>query len=501
MVNSMENKSLWLDGVLNSKVKKLRKNINVDVLIIGGGMTGLATAYYLRNSKLKVCLAEQNEVGTGVSSKTTGKINYLQETVYGELTKRYSFRVAEEYYNSQKYAIRELKRIILNEKIKCDLERVSSYVFTDDLEEVENLKFEKRILEQIGVNVFEHNIIQDFKCKYALSVDDTFVFHPVKFMYALKEIIKNKGIKVYEKTKICKVIKKNGYYNCLTKNGQIRAKKVIFACHYPFFLFPYLIPFKVYNEKSYVTASLTDKYEKETFITSTLPCKSVRYHRDGDIYKIYLSNSHNICDNLNTKANMEKTILEARKLNLEPKFIWINDDMMTVDKMPYIGRIKKDNDNLLIGTGYNTWGMTNSILAGRILSDIIFGKKNDYERLFFPLRVNFINYFDEYLENIGSSVKGFTCNKIIKNKCWYPRNVRFEMRNGKNVAIYNDGEKEHIVLSNCPHMGCTLIFNDLEKTWDCPCHASRFDIDGKCIKGPSCYDISFNSEDEVEEEL
>lgn len=314
-------------------------------------------------------------------------------------------------------------------------------------------------------------------------------------MYSLKNICEKNNIKIYEQTKILNIKKENNSYICNTENSKIKAKKVIIAWHYPFFLLPYMMPLKVYNEKSYITASITNKYKKETFITSKIPTKSIRYHKEKDPYIIYLSNSHGISNNLNIKSNFNKTLKEVKKLKLHPECIWSNEDLITVDKMPYIGKIEKNNNNLLLGTGYNTWGMTNGILAGCILSDMVLGKHNKYESLTDPLRtINLVNT-GNVLINIEKSAKGFIENKVNKNKKWYNKNIKFETRNGKNIAIYNDGKKEHLVYSTCPHMKCTLIFNEIEKTWDYPCHASRFDLDGKCIKGPSNYDISYKEKD------
>lgn len=136
----MEYKSLWVSGIKYRKVKELKKNIDVDVLIIGGGMTGLNCAYGLRDSKLKVCLVEQNRIGMGVSSRTTGKINYLQECIYSDLEKFNSFDTAKNYLESQLEAIKKIRNIIKKEKISCDLDRVASYVLAFNDEEYFKLK-------------------------------------------------------------------------------------------------------------------------------------------------------------------------------------------------------------------------------------------------------------------------------------------------------------------------------------------------------------------------
>lgn len=487
----MKNKSIWLDNIKNKKPQKLKKDISVDVLIIGGGMTGLNTAFHLRNTNYKIALVDQNRIGEGVSARTTGKITYLQETVYQEIEKNYSYDFALKYLKSQKLAIRKIKSIIYKYKIKCDFDKSKSYIFTDDKKEIKKIKYERNLLKKMGVNVEEHHKIDNnFKCRYAISVNDTYVFNCVKYMKSLKEII-SPYIDIYETTRIREIKRLPNSYLCLTDEYKIKARKIVLACHYPFFIKPFFMPFKVTNEKSYIIASKINEYKKVNYITSTIPTKSIRYHKDKKKYLIYASNSHNICNDLNDKKMIKKVLHEASKLNMNADYLWTNDDLLTIDKIPYIGRVEKNNNSLLIGTGYNTWGMTNSIVASLILSDLIKEKKNEFEELFNPLRINICTDIDSYLTNIGNNAKSFIQNKLVKNKLWYSDSVTFENRNGKNIAIYEDENGSHIVYSTCPHMKCTLIFNELEKTWDCPCHASRFDIDGKCIKGPSTYDISY----------
>ena len=161
---------------------------------------------------------------------------------------------------------------------------------------------------------------------------------------------------------------------------------------------------------------------------------------------------------------------------------------MTIDFLPYIGKV---NNNLYIGTGYNTWGMTNGVLAGKILSDIILGRDNKCIELFKPKRFRFLAIFSEILI-LGSSAYSFIKTRLSRNKRWYSSGVCFKKLGGREVGIYTDLEGEkHMVYNLCPHLKRRLIFNEVEKTWDCPCHGSRFDINGKCIEGPSNYDISY----------
>ena len=156
---------------------------------------------------------------------------------------------------------------------------------------------------------------------------------------------------------------------------------------------------------------------------------------------------------------------------------------MTNDSLPYIGEIEH---NMYIGTGYNTWGMTNGILAGKVISDLILNKKSEYEELFNPKRINMKMFGMGIIDGYYNAV-GFVKGMLSKYE-----DIKYEKIDGKEVAIYVDENGTHKVYTKCPHMGCKLIFNEKEKTWDCPCHASRFDIDGKVISGPSNESISIN---------
>ena len=484
----MQNKSIWLDNYKDNNVKELEKDLTLDILIIGGGITGISTLYNLRKSKLKIALVEKDLIGHSTTGHTTGKINYLQELIYYDLEKKYNLDVVKLYLESQLTAIKEIVNTIKKEKIDCNLEKVTSYVYTNKQEDIDKLKREKEILESFNIKVNEsQNINLPLNSLYAISVLDTYVFHPLKYLKSLKDICVHNNKEIYEKTNIINITKENDYYICNTLKYKIKTKKIILASHYPSFLIPYLFPIKTSIEKSYMTASLSN-HLKDTYITSSLPTTSIRFYEDKKSYLIYLSSSSKICNNLDEKSNFSKAIKETNKLNLKPEYLWKNDDILTVDKLPYIGYIKNNDNTLLIGTGYNTWGMTNGTLAGLLLSDLINNKENKYVSLCSPLRISLTDT-GSILANMYFSAKGYIQNKIVKNKNWYPGFIKIE--NG--IATYNDGKNIYKVYNKCPHMGCSLIFNEVNQTWDCPCHASRFDLEGNCIKGPSNYNISYKN--------
>lgn len=487
----MEYESLWLKGIDEGKIKSLSGNLDVDVLIVGGGMTGLSTAYHLKDSNLKVALVDRNLVAHGVSSKTTGKLTYLQDLIYTKIKKNYSQDFVKMYFNSQVDAISLVDQIISSNHISCDFEKVDSFIFTNNQKEIKKLKNEKKLLEDMGVKVRESNLPINFPSLYAISVHDTAVFHPVKYLLALKNICIKHNIDIYENTCISNMVKRNNKYYCKTSNGIITCNKVVIACHYPFFLLPFFFPIKGHIERSYLSASLVNKNRKFSAIDTSLCTNSMRYHSSfSKSYFIYLSGSHVLGNNMNAKKKFKKLGDNLSDLSLKPEYIWSNHDIITNDSLPYIGCVRPGDNTLLIGTGYNTWGMTNGSIAGKILSDLILEQENKYVPLFDPHRSSFAANLKNIPLNICYSVKPYVQNFFVKNKKWYSENIYFKTVNGKSIGIFDDGNDTHCVDNVCPHMKCNLVFNESEKTWDCHCHGSRFSLDGKCIQGPSKYDIS-----------
>ena len=494
--------SFWEKDLDNSILPSLKKDIEIDTLIIGGGIAGLTALYYLKD-KEDVFLVDANKVGSGVTKNTTGKLTYLQNTIYSDLINNIDYETAVNYLDSQKKAIELAKEIIKKEKIDCSLEKVTSYVFTNKKSEVKKLKQEYEFLSEQKKNqstnitsqfssFYENNIQQNttnvnsdklplsIPYIYAISVPDTYVFHPIKYINHLKKITKDK---IYENTKITKIIAKNNKYICYSENNKIIANKVIIACHYPFFLLPFCFPLKSHIEKSYIIVKKVKENPKLSCINVTNPSISIRYYEENkNVYQICLACSHKTSKNQEESLSFDKV---KQIFNCEDKDIvasWSNVDIITDDKMPYIGEIKK---NMYLATGFNTWGMTNGILAAYMLSRYVLGESIPYKDLFSLKRSNFYQ-IKSFFPNIWGSIISYRKKRDNNTSLIYTK------KNGQDIAIYKDkNNKKHIVLAKCPHLGCRLLFNEKELTWDCPCHSSRFTIDGYSIKGPSLKDICY----------
>lgn len=445
--------SIWKDYSKKTNYNRLDKDIDVDVLIIGGGITGVSALYHLKDSNMKVALVEQNKVAYSTTGNSTGKLSFLQNDLLDKIRKYSGDKNTFNYLEYVIEGMNKMVKLINDKKIDCDLTKVDSYLYTNKENEIDILKGLSKFLNNRGINTKEvsNNLVES---KYMFSVDNTYMINPIKFVYGL---LKDNNYPIYENTSILKIEKKKDCYISYTKDNKIKSKWVVIASHYPYFIKPLFFPIKVNLEKSYISASKKKK-DPLSLISYSNPFISIRTYKD---YLIYLSNSHNINKNVDDLKNFNELIKKVSDLKLKPDYVWSNIDIMTPDGMPYIGRIK---GNMLISTGYNTWGLISGFMGGYILSDIINKKKNKYIELFSPNR-NSLGFISTYFSNIVKNIEGYI--------------------NGIN----NNVDASNKLVSKCPHAKCGLRFNEIEHTWDCPCHGSRFDINGKCISGPANRDI------------
>ncbi len=482
--------SLWSKNITN-KLNSNKPGTKYDVLIIGGGLSGISTAYYLKDSKLNICLIESNKIAGGTTSLTTGKITYLQDTIYSDLESIHNFNISKKYLESQLYASKLIKDNIKKYNIDCDYIENDSYIFSDKDEDKTKIDKEYEFFKKANIDAQLVDKLPDsFPSTYALKVKNTAVFNPVKYINKLVNIIGD-NIKICENVRALNITKENDYYVVKTTENDIRAKYVVVCTHYPFFVVPGLIPFKTHVEKSHVIASKIKEIKKFNAISIGKNIYSIRYHKDKDSYIVFAGESYKMSNHINydeRQKELEKKFKDNFRSDID--YRWSIHDLTSNDLLPIIGKVNDVNPNLLIATAFNKWGMTNGVLSGKILSDIILGNNNEYIDLFNPKRditiKRCINFFIDGF-NISKIYLG---TKLNKNKSFYNDKVKFENIDGKSYGIYIDNNLEkHIIRNLCPHMKCSLVFNYMDKTWDCPCHGSRFDIDGNVIKGPSVYDI------------
>ena len=463
------NKSIW--SYNKSNYNYTRKNIECDVLIIGGGMCGMSTALMLRDIDKKVVLIDSNRIGSGITGKSTGKISVMQEYNYQNISK-ISKKNADNYLKSQVYSVKKIVRLINDYNIPCDLTRNSSYIFTNYNDNIEKVVSEKNILDKVLKCDVIYKLPNGYPCLYGIKTDHSFVFNPIKYINHVKKICSD-TIDFFEYTRAINLSRKLDYFLIKTNKNKIRAKKVIICTHYPIFVKKLVFPIITNITKEYVLCAETDKSYNSNMISNDDKVVSIRYYND---YIIYASGDNLLGDRLNHKKNINNVIKDFRRhFNYPIKYTWYNYDITSSDYLPIIDEVEKD---IFVATAFNKWGISNSVLAASIISDRIKGVKNKYSDLFSINRKSLIN---------SSCIKNIFDNVVTYFK---PKRINYEVVDGVKYAVYVDSDgNKHRIINKCPHLGCGLIFNEVDKTWDCPCHGSRYDLDGNVIHGPSSLSI------------
>lgn len=410
--------SLWLtENKNNSKFESLSKNINTDVCIIGAGIFGMTCGYYLSKAGLNVSIIEKNEIGHKTTGHTTAKITSQHGLFYTYLVETYGEGFAKDYLSANQEAIENIKNIIDDEKINCDFERQSNFVYTTNPNEVAQIKKEVDVLNALG---FPANFVTKtglpFDVAGAVQFKNQAQFNPIKYLNGLTKCISKNNGEIFTNTTVTDVKKIGDNFYIFTPNNVITSKYVILASHYPFVNFPGIYFFKMYQASSYVIGVDVKKtINNGMYITASDPTFSFRTaNYNGKKILLLGGCGHKT----GTPAHYEDTYgtLEnyAKQLypNCEILFRCDTRDCITLDKIPYIGRFSNVMDNIYVGTGFNKWGMTTSNVAANIVCDMIWGKENKYAYVFDSTRVHPIKNRIEVKNMITESVNSLAIKKF-----------------------------------------------------------------------------------------
>lgn len=428
-------KSVWSEEVKLPSFDKLNGNNKTDVLIIGGGLSGILCAYFLEKAGIDYILVEGNKIASGITKNTTAKITALHGLVYDKLIKSFNKELAQKYLRANEDAVRDYFKLC--ENIDCDFEEKSAYTYSiSDREKIEN---EVRAINSIGgVADFCENIELPFKTSGAVRLEKQAQFNPLKFIGQI-----SKNLNIYEDTFIRDITPDKAIFD----SGEINAKKIIVTTHFPFINKHGSYFLKLYQHRSYVIALKNAQNFDGMYVDENDKGLSFRNYED---YLLLGGGGHRTGKNggsFNELINFQKKHYPDAKISYQ----WATQDCMSLDSIPYIGQYSKTTPDLYVATGFNKWGITSSMVAAKILCDMVMGKENEYSDIFSPSR------------NILKPQLASNCFETLTN-FMSPTTKR------------------------CPHLGCALKWNKAEHSWDCPCHGSRFDENGKLIDNPATGD-------------
>ncbi len=529
--------SYWINSEKNKeKYNKLEKNIETDICIIGGGITGISTAYYLTKENLKVTVLDMGKIGFQTTGNSTAKITSQHGLFYKYLKDSKGEDFARLYYDANEDAIKNIKKIVEKENIECDLECQSAYVLAANREEVQKVKDEVEVVRGFGGHA-EYLEREDIDKNLlilnplaAIRFKNQAQFNSYKYTIELAKICKNLGANIYENTKVVDVRDEKDYYYLETEDGyKIKAKYLVITTKYPIINIPGFYFMKMYQSTSYgISIPVKEKLFDGMYITSTNPKVSLRMAKvdnniikdvvDGNIENYAKQDKENrkrVKEKQNSKKDNEYVLIVVgadhktgektdlinsfKKLENIAKQIypegkvedyWNTEDCITLDKIPYIGKYSSMWENAYVATGFNKWGITTSNIAANIITDMIIGRKNRYEDIFISTRVEPVKNRQE----VGNMLKE-TVSSLVLKKFELPESEQASLKNeegkiieieGEKVGAYKDKEgRIYTIVPKCAHLGCELSWNNLDKTWDCPCHGSRYDYTGKMLYGPT----------------
>jgi len=426
------NQPVWENAVERMVFEPLRANVKCDVLIIGGGLAGILCAHLLEEKGIDCILVEAERICGGVNGHTTAKLTYQHGLIYDRLIREFGAERAKMYLEANREALEAYRKICAG--IDCDFEEKDQTVYS--LQGKEKIENEMNALERLGVaaDIMDRLSIP-VSVDAAIRIPGQAQFHPLKFAFNLA-----KKMKIYENTRVLGI--ENG--KAITQLGEIQAKKIIIATHFPFLNKHGFYFLKLFQHRSYVIALENTENVREMIVDEADAGMSFRMYQD----MLLLGGGGHRTGKKGGGWEEIRRFYRRRYPGARERFCWATQDCMTLDRVPYIGQYGRFTPNLYVITGFNKWGMTGAMAGAMMLRDQILGLDNPWSEMFTPWRRMLrpqlaVNGAESFLNLITPTA---------------PR---------------------------CPHMGCALKYNPQEHSWDCPCHGSRFSERGKVLENPA----------------
>lgn len=471
--------------------KKERKKIpdtnvipgqNADVIIVGAGLAGILTAWLLKEKGIRPLVLEAETIGSGQTGNTTAKVTSQHGLIYDRLIRSVGLSRALQYAQANEWAVGNYARLIKERGIDCDWRQTEACLYT--IRDEHSLEREEKAACKLGLSVeLKGKTELPFPVKAALFQKDQGQFMPLAFLDSLAE-----EVPVLQHTAVTNVEAGTVY----TSRGNFTAEHIVMADHFPFRNHPGYYFLRMHQERSYVVAFAQAQQMNNMYLGIDREGLSFRSYRDmillgGGGHRTGVAPAQNPYE-----------LLRARARDFWPNAAecahWSAQDGKTLDGIPYIGRFSSRFSNQYVATGFGKWGMTNSMVAARLIADAIAGEANPWKDAFSPQRFTPKASVGPFLSQTALSVKN-----IALRLFYMPQEAAEQIKKGEGAIVMYHGQKAGVykdetgklfaVSVKCPHLGCRLQWNQAERSWDCPCHGSRFDHTGKKIDNPAQTDL------------
>lgn len=491
--------SPWQSLTANVRPTAFELRSTYDALVIGGGITGLTAALLLQNAGKKVVIAEAHTIGFGTTGGTSAHINTFADTTYKKAESAFGKEGAQLFAEAVNEGFGLIKANITNYRIDCDYESKTGYVYAEDEQQADQFDDVFAGAKAVGVAVnYTIQVPTPIKFQAALEFPGQAQFHPLKYLQALTKAFIAAGGMILEDTKIETLEQHEEIHIGVAGELKIYAKNIVYATHIPPGINTYSLRCAPYRSYVLGVKLRTADYPDALVYDMEEPYHYFRTHViDGEQLLIAGGNDHKTGhdDPEAAFADLEKYIRKNYNVS-SVKYRWSSQYYVPVDGFPYIGQMPEASKGVYCATGYNGNGMMLGSIAGKILADLVQNKESKYEKIFSPSRLKPVAGFTAFVQENADVAYHFIADRFHIHetdslKRLSPGTGKVVEVEGKKIAAYRDDQGEIFALSPvCTHAGCIVNWNGEEKSWDCPCHGARYDINGQVLTGPATLSLS-----------
>lgn len=490
------NKSYWLDLQEGKHYPSLSEDAHIHTLIIGGGLSGLTTAYYLSAVTTNVMIIEADEIGYGSSGRNTGKLSAQHGAIYHKLIQTHGKAIAKDYYMAQKEALESISAIIKEHRIACHYEEKSALLYTAKQENISIIRQEYEAYQTLGIPAqYVNESTYPFSIAAGIRMEHQAGYDPYAYLLGLSDCLDARGIAIYEHSPASLIQKDGSAWQVKVNDHTIYAQHIVSAT-----MTPLLDAFTFYFAKTYPSLShlamIKTTQECQGEMLYSIDDPMVSYHSINKALMLCGGYAHAAGKSDPRDYDAWLSHVYQTWHGEASEWIWDTQDLVSHDHLPLIGPLSDRHPNFFIACGYGKWGNTNANVAAKILSSLILKQENRYAAMFTPSRMKPLLQGKCFRMNLETAMQFIKSQfpDFADTPC-APSEGKCISIHGQTYGMYRDeNEDVYIVDIRCPHMGCICTFNEVDHTWDCPCHGSRFSYRGDIIKGPAQAPLSDDTE-------
>ncbi|WP_214041410.1 FAD-dependent oxidoreductase [Methanoculleus sp.] len=491
--------SYWIATSPETGFPSLDGDGRVDVTVIGGGIAGISTALLLKKAGLTVALLDASRIVTGATGYTTAKVTSLHRLIYRDLIDRLGEERGRQYADANQAGIETIASNVLEYDIPCSFERKPAYTYAESEDSRDRVAAEADAARSLGLPAaFTEDVPLPGGAHGAVVLENQAQFHPRSYLLLLAGHLPGDGSYVFETTRAVDIEEQAGGVVVKTDHGSLSSDYAVLATHYPIYDRPGAYFARMEPSRSYALGiRIEEPFPDGIFINAAGPVHSWRSQPAGDDDLVIVTGAaHDTGTVTDTRAHYRGIEEYARSVYRVSSvdYHWSAQDYVTADRVPYIGRLAEGHDRVFVATGFGKWGMAAGTAAGMILTDLIRGRTNPWTEVFDPLRFReqpeYPDRVRKKLQAAGGTFEVDAARFDREIAAIPPGEGKVVEVDGRKVAIFRDGGGGVTTLDpTCMHMGCTVAWNNAEKSWDCPCHGSRYDADGRVIGSPTVRDL------------